>query len=101
MWLEPCDPDSVSSPYVGTPPAVAEGSPCPTCKRRVPYKKKPSSPQTEVFSTRVPIGDKDDFNEMIDAAAAHRDLAEKPHHRYWTLLQGLVLLLQGPSGEEG
>ena len=78
-------------------PLVSEGSECPTCHRRVPHKRKPSSPKTEVRAIRVPIDDVETFDEMLDAAAKHIGLADKPHHKYWTLLHGLVLLLQGPG----
>lgn len=80
-------------------PAVSEGSECPTCHRRVPHSRKPSSPVTRVVSIRVPADSSEDFKEMLDAAAQHMGLKEKPHHQYWTLLHGLVLLLQGPAGE--
>ena len=84
------------------PPVIAPGNDCPTCHRRVPHPKKPSSPESEVFSTRMPLGEKKTFNEMIDAAAKSHGLHDKPHHKYWTLLHGLVLLLQEPShGAEG
>lgn len=78
-------------------PAISEGSECPTCHRRVPHKRKPSSPTTKVVSLRVPIDDALIFEEMLEAAARHIGLADKPHHKYWTLLHGLVLLLQGPG----
>jgi hypothetical protein len=50
-----------------------------------------------VVSLRVPIDDALIFEEMLEAAARHIGLADKPHHKYWTLLHGLVLLLQGPG----
>lgn len=77
-------------------PAVSEGSECPTCKRRVPHKRKPTSPSTKVVSIRVPIDDAATFEEMLDAAAKTHGLKDKPHHKYWTVLHGLVLLLQEP-----
>lgn len=89
----------ISAEMVPPVPAVSEGSDCPTCKRRVPYKRKPSSPKTQVLSIRIPITDSDEFKEMLDAAATHAGLKDKPHHQYWTILRGLVLLLQGPAGD--
>jgi hypothetical protein len=80
-----------------TPPAVSEGSECPTCKRRVPYPKKATSPETKVVAVPVPIDSVETFKEMLDAAARAHGLLEKKHHRYWTLLHGLVLLLQEPA----
>lgn len=97
----PRDEDMVARHFrdLGAPPAVSEGSECPTCHRRVPHKKKKTSPQTKVVSIRVPIDSADDFKEMLDAAATHRGLKEKPHHQYWTVLHGLVLLLQEAPDE--
>jgi len=82
---------------VSVVPAVSEGSECPTCKRRVPHKRKPTSPQTKTFSFRVPIDDVETFEELLAAAAATQGLSDKPHHKYWTVLHGLVLLLQESS----
>lgn len=76
-----------------------EGEPCPTCKRRIPKKKKESSPKTSVFSTRVPIDDKETFEDLVDAAAEHHGLTSRSHHRYWILLYGVTLLLQAKPGE--
>jgi hypothetical protein len=75
-------------------PAVSEGSTCPTCQRRVPHKRKPSSPQTKVISIRVPIDDVETFEEILEAAARHLDLHDKPHWKFWVVHHGLVLSLQ-------
>lgn len=83
----------------GSHPDVAPGSSCPTCKRRVPHPKKKDSPKTKVFSVRVPIDDAESFEEMLEAASEHVGLKDKPHHRYWTILNGLVQLLQAPGRE--
>jgi hypothetical protein len=80
-------------------PAVEEGSECPQCHRRVPHKKKESTPATKVYSTRVPIDDAETFKEILDAAAEHHGLKSKPYFAYWTLLYGLTLLLQQEKGE--
>jgi hypothetical protein len=48
-------------------------------------------------SIRVPIDDAETFEEMLKAAAETHGLADKPHHKYWTVLHGLVLLLQTPA----
>lgn len=85
------------APPVSETPAVSEGSECPTCHRRVPHAKKKTSPTSKVVSIRVPIDSVNTFEEMLDAAAQHMSLADKPHHKYWTILHGLVLLLQGPG----
>ena len=82
-------------------PSIAPGHDCPTCHRRVPHPKKPSSPTSKVVSIRVPIDDVETFEELLDAAAKHCGLADKPHHKYWTVLEGLVLLLQAPGEKRG
>lgn len=74
-----------------------EGQECPVCKRRVPHKKKETSPKTRVFSTRVPVDDAETFSELVDAAADHMGAKTKPHHVYFTLLTGLTLILQAPK----
>ena len=76
---------------------LSEGEPCPTCKRRVPHTKKKTSPKTKVFSARVPVGDVDTFNELVDAAAEHMGAKSRPHHVYFTLTTGLALILQSPK----
>lgn len=79
---------------------IPEGQECPTCKRRVPRKKKPTSPVTKPYSFRIPIDDWATFEEMIVAAAKNAGLHESGHWRYWTVLRGLVHVLQEPpSGE--
>lgn len=80
-------------------PKPVEGELCTTCERRVPHKKKASTPTSKVWSTRVPIGDSDSFSELVDAAAAHHGLTSKPHHRFWTMQYALVLLLQAEPGD--
>ena len=74
-----------------------EGEECKLCKRRVPHKKKATSPKTKVASIRVPIGDAETFEELIDAAAEHMGAKAKPHHKWSTIVVGLALILQTPK----
>ena len=76
---------------------IPPGEECPSCRRRVPHPKKKSSPQTQVFSTRVPIDDAETFKSMVDAAAEHMGIKAKPHHVYNVLLTGVTLVLQSPK----
>ena len=79
---------------------VPEGQECPTCRRRVPKAKKPSSPATKPFSFRIPIDSVETFEEILVQAAKNAGLYESGHWKYWTVLRGLVLLLQEPpSGD--
>ena len=76
---------------------IPPGEECPSCHRRIPHPKKKSSPQTRVFSTRVPIDDADTFKDLVDAAAEHMGIKERPHHVYNVLLTGVTLVLQSPK----
>lgn len=101
-WQNPAEITPVplkAPPDVHEHPRVAEGETCPTCERRVPRKKKASSPDTKVFSLRIPIDDVDTFKETLDAAAEHAGLTILGHHRFWTIQKALVLLLQAPKAE--
>lgn len=82
---------------VGLP--IEEGANCPMCKRRVPHKKKASTPKSRVFSTRVPLENAESFSELVDAAAEHHGLTARPYHRYLVLLFGVTLLLQARKGD--
>lgn len=84
------------------PDAPTPGHSCPTCLRRVPYPKKPSSPTTKVFSIRVPADDLDALKEVIEAASYAQDplrddgqqIRERPHFVYWTVFFALAEWLQ-------
>lgn len=76
---------------------VHEGQECPTCHRRVPKKKKVTTPTTKVVSFRLPLDEAPEFEEIIEAAAKHRGVYENSFWKYVVLLQGLVVLLQGPA----
>lgn len=73
---------------------IPEGQECPTCNRRVPKARKATSPKTKVISIRVPIDDAETFGEMLEAAAKNAALYESGHWQYWTLLRGLIHVLQ-------
>lgn len=80
---------------------IPEGQECPTCLRRVPRAKKPSSPATKVVSIRIPVDDVERFTEILEAAARNDGTYEKPHWQYWTVLRGLVRTLQEPPSIDG
>ena len=79
---------------------IPEGQECPTCYRRVPKKKKPSSPKTKVVSLRVPLDDAETFEEILEQAAKNAGLYESGHWRYFTVLRGLVHVLQEPPNAD-
>lgn len=76
---------------------VPEGQECPTCRRRVPKKAKPSSPKTKVISLRVPLDDAETFEELLVEAAKNAGLYEMGHWRFWTVHRGLIHVLQEVS----
>jgi hypothetical protein len=76
---------------------IEPGHTCPTCERRVPHPKKPSSPDTRVFSYRVPVDDAEAHAETRDAAAAFLGTQGRPHDVYWTLTFALAAVLQDES----
>lgn len=89
------NPDVSPSPEFSS--EIPPGEECPSCRRRVPHPKKKSSPQTKVFSTRVPLDDAETFKSMVDAAAEHMGIKSNPHHVYNVLLTGVTLVLQSPK----
>lgn len=79
--------------------SIEPGATCPTCARKVPHPRKPSSPKSAVKSYRIPAEAKEDWDEMVDAAAAHLGCQKEPYATYKALLTGLVLVLQS-QGEK-
>lgn len=78
---------------------VPEGEKCPTCKRRVPHKKKKTSPVTKVKAFRVPVGDVETLEEQMETAAEYLGCHKKPHWQFWLLQYALVALLQNQEFE--
>jgi len=70
------------------------GQDCPTCGRRVPHPRKPTSPKTKTMGIRVPLDVADELEEIYAAAGKHLGCYEEPGWRYKVLLTSLVLLLQ-------
>ena len=85
-----------SAPPLSESPSVSPGESCPTCQRRVPYPKLPSSPTSAVWSMRMPADAKDDFKGIVDALAAHLGAGEEPYSRYKAVLTAAVYALQVP-----
>ena len=84
MWTEPDKP--------------TEGQKCPTCLRRLPHTKKPSSPKSKVKSFRIPEDIANDYDELLEAAVEHAGLGGKPFSVFHVLNAGLVLVLQSEQG---
>lgn len=73
---------------------IEPGQTCLSCGRRVPHPRKPSSPDTKVFSYRVPLDEADAHAEIRDQAAHFLGTAGRPHDVFWTLTFALASVLQ-------
>ena len=78
---------------------VHEGEECPTCMRRVPKKRKATTPTSAVFSTRMPVEEKEAFEEIVEATAKHLGVYEASYWKWAVLLKAMVIALQGPAEE--
>lgn len=103
-WQDPAEVPAVPlpvGPEFSAPQNLEPGKPCPTCERRVPHPKKPTTPKTKTFSVRVPVDDAETFNELIDATAEHLGIKQNPYHKYNALLIAMTLALQTPVKDLG
>lgn len=80
--------------------SLVEGKNCPTCNRKVPYSKKPTSPDSHVVSFRIPLDEYEDFIAIQQAAAEHIGVYKSPYWKYRLSLRACADLLAGPSAEE-
>ena len=78
---------------------VHEGQECPTCHRRVPKKRKATTPTSKTISFRLPLDNVDQWEEIIEAAAKHTGDSESAYWKWRVIERGLVLVLQEPSSE--
>ena len=76
---------------------IEPGQTCSNCGRRVPHPRKPSSPDTKVFSYRVPLDEADAHAEIRDQAAKFLGTAGRPHDVFWTLTFALATVIQDES----
>jgi len=77
---------------------VPEGTECPTCNRRVPKKRKPSTPTSKVHSFRLPLDQTDELEEIWEAVAKHLGVQENSYYKGEAVLRAFVIALQGPAG---
>jgi len=77
--------------------APAEGETCGTCQRRVPHKRKPTTPKTKRLGYQVPLDDVDSHLAVLDAAAFHLGVEGQPYARFKTLSLAAALVLQDES----
>ena len=89
-------------PSGGDPAAsLSPGTTCDKCGRKVPHPRKPSSPKSAVKSYRIPADAREEWDEMVDAAASYMGIEKEPYATYKVLLTALVILLQTPANEIG
>ncbi len=79
---------------------IHPGETCPTCSRRVPHPKTPSTPITKPISYRVPLDEADAHTELIDTVAEILGVTENKYHRFVALSYALAVVLQGARLEE-
>lgn len=76
---------------------IEPGHTCPTCDRRVPHARKEASPDTVVFSYRVPVDEAEAHREIRETAARFLATHERPHWQFWTFAFALATVLQDES----
>jgi hypothetical protein len=105
-------PEQDADPVRAAPPSLAEAIPvvasaaphvhpgekCPTCERKFPHPKKPSSPTSKTKSFRLPVDVADSYDELVEAAAEHLGIAKEPFAHFNAVNAGLVLVLQSEAG---
>jgi hypothetical protein len=84
---------------VRTHKELAAGSKCPSCNRRINHPKKPSSPESEVDSFRVPAGEKAASREVEEIAMQHAGISPEAKYARWKYRAALdAYVLQQPPG---
>lgn len=76
---------------------IEPGQTCESCGRRVPHPRKQASPDTVVFSYRVPVDEAEAHRDVIDTAAKFLGTAERPHERFWTITYAFAAVMQDES----
>lgn len=80
--------------------AIPEGEECPTCKRRVPKKKKEASKNRVTYSIRVPKDKRENGVELLEDMVAQVETMlghESARPAYYTLIDALGLMLLNPE----
>lgn len=90
-------PESPSNATEGVEEGPRPGETCVGCGRRVPHPKKSSSPKSRPISYRVPEEHMDTHKEILEAAARHAGVYDKPFWMEKLATIGAALILQGPA----
>jgi len=99
LWLDehyplPSEPRGEVEAAAAGHDDLAPGDTCPTCERRIPYPRREDSPQSVVWSCRMPGDQRDVFLLNLESAADLLRVGSKPYHAFWTLLYALGFLGQ-------
>lgn len=78
-------------------PPLSPGMTCPTCVRRIPHERKPSSPKSKVVALRVPLDEHAAFTEILEQVERYVGVAEQPFSAFKALSLALALVLQDDS----
>lgn len=73
---------------------IHEGDTCPTCQRRVPHKRKATSPTTKPIAYRTPLDEYEAHLEVIDAVAELLGVKEEKYHRFRAISFACAAVLQ-------
>jgi hypothetical protein len=76
---------------------IEPGHTCPTCDRRVPRPRQAASPDTVVFSYRVPADEAEAHREIREVVAKFLGTHERPHWQFWTMAFAFAAVLQDES----
>lgn len=76
---------------------IEPGQVCGGCGRRVPHPRKEASPDTVVFSYRVPVDEAEAHREIRETTAKFLSTHERPHWQFWTFAFALATVLQDES----
>ena len=79
-------------------PHIHPGETCPTCERKVPHPRKPTSPKSKTKSFRLPVDVAGDYDELVEAAAKHLGIEKEPFAHFNAVNAGLVLVLRSEPG---
>lgn len=76
---------------------IEPGHTCPTCDRRVPHPRQAKTPDTVVFSYRVPADEAEAHREIREVTARFLGTHERPYWQFWTFAFALASVLQDES----
>lgn len=94
MGEEPAEREGGVSEHVHE---LEPGQTCETCKRKVPYPRRESSPSSKTFAYRVPNDEAVAHQELLEEAARFVGVAEQPFERFKLLALAVALVLQDES----